>query len=106
MTENYKYGTLIANLMREKITDQESLELDNWVGERQENMKLFEALINEYKQEWAKDWFRKSGVSTKGIKWTKNVEGWYKRDKNVWDFYIVMAVVFLFLGLVYFVLES
>ena len=105
MTENYKYGTLIAKLMREKITDQESLELDDWVYRRQENMKLFEALINEYKQDWAKEWFRKSGVSIRGIKWKKNVEGWYKRDKNVWDFYIVMFVAFLFLALVYFILE-
>src|SRR5688572_14222278 len=104
--EAYKYGTLIAKLMRDKITEAEAQELDEWILAREENMKLFELLINEYKTKWAKEWFKKAGVRTRGIKW-KNMEGWYKpEDKNVWDFYILMAVVFLFLVLVYFATES
>ena len=102
--EYHRYGSLIAKMMREKITDNEAQELDEWVLSNDDNMMLFESLINEYKQEWAKEWFIQAGVSIRGIKWER-VEGWYKRDKNLWDFYIVMAGVFLFLVLVYLVLE-
>lgn len=105
MTDHYKYGTLIAKLMRDKITDSEAQELDEWILKSESNMKLFETLINDYKADWAKGWFRAAGVSYRGIKW-KKVTGWYKPEhKNVWDFYVVMAVVFLFLVIVYFVLE-
>ena len=102
--EQYKYGTLIAKLMRDDISREESRELDDWVMANEENMKLFEDLINEYKGRWAKAWFKEMGINTRGIKW-KDTEGWYKEDKNMWDFFIVMAVMFLFLALVYFVLE-
>ena len=103
--EANKYGTLIAKLLRDKITDAEAQELDEWILSREENMQLFEMLINEYKTKWAKEWFKKAGISTRGIKW-KNMEGWYKpEDKNLWDFYILMAFMFLFLVFVYFVLE-
>lgn len=103
--EYHKYGTLIAKLMRDKITDAEARQLDEWVLAQEVNMRLFENLLNDYKQEWARKWFRDAGVSTRGLKWER-VEGWYKRDRNLWDFYLVMVVVFLFLVLVYFVLES
>lgn len=102
--ENHKYGTLIAKMMRDKITDEEAQQLDEWTSRSDENMELFECLINEYKQEWAKGWFKRFGISTRGIKW-EQVEGWYKRDRNLWDFFIVMAVMFLFLLLVYFSLK-
>jgi hypothetical protein len=102
--EHHKYGSLIAKLMREKITDKEAQELDEWALASDRNMNLFESLINEYKQEWAKEWFRKAGVNTRGIKWER-VEGWYQRDRNLWDFYIVMVVMFMVLAGVYFLLE-
>lgn len=105
MTDNYKYGTLIAKLMRDKISKEEAQELDVWLLKSDANMKLFEALINDYKADWAKGWFRAAGVSYRGVKW-KKVTGWYKPEhKNVWDFYVVMAVVFAFLIIVYLVLE-
>lgn len=105
MTEKYKYASLIAKLMREKITDEESAELDEWICRKEENMKLFECLINDYKVKWAKQWFAEAGVSTKGIKWRKT-QGWYKSEqKALRDFYLVMAGVLLFLIAVYFVLE-
>lgn len=103
--EQYKYGTLIANLLRDKISRDESRELDDWVMAKEENMRLFEDLINEYKGRWAKAWFKEMGISTRGIKW-KDTEGWYKEDKNMWDFFIVMAVVFLYLAMVYYVLKT
>ena len=106
MNEKYIYGTLIAKLMRDKITEQEARQLDEWILRSDENRKLFENLINDYKAAWAKKWFRDAGVSYRGIKWI-NVDSWYKPEhKNVWDFYIVMAVMFAFLALVYFVLSS
>lgn len=104
MTEHFKYGTLIVKLMRETITKEETQELDAWILHSDSNMRLFEMLINDYKADWAKSWFKDAGVNYKGVKW-KNVTGWYKPEhKNVWDFYIVMVVVFAFLALVYFVL--
>lgn len=103
--EANKYGTLIVKLMRDKLTEEEAVELDEWLVKEEENMYLFECLINEYKQEWARRWFRSAGVSTRGIRW-KDVTGWYKpEDKNVWDFYIVMIAVFLYLLLVYYLLD-
>ena len=102
--EYHKYGMLIAKLMRDKITDAEAQQLDDWVLARDENMRLFENLLNDYKQEWARKWFKDAGVSTRGLKWER-VEGWYKRDKNVWDFYIVIAVVVLVLIGVYFLIR-
>lgn len=105
MNEKYKYGTLIAKLMREKISEEEARELDEWVLKSDANMRLFENLINDFKADWAKKWFKEAGVNYRGIKW-KKVNGWYKPEhKNVWDFYIVIAVVVLALVGVYFLLE-
>ena len=102
--EQYKYGTLIAKLLRDDISKDESRELDTWVLAKEENMKLFEDFINEYKSRWAKAWFKRQGISIRGIKW-RDTEGWYREDKDMWDFYIVMAGVFLCLLIVHFVLE-
>jgi len=105
MNEKYKYGTLIAKLMRDRITDEEAKELDDWVCRKEENMKLFEDLINDYKARWAREWFAAAGVSTKGIKW-KKTEGWYRSErKALIDFYILMAAMFLVLVGIYFLLE-
>lgn len=105
MNDNYKYGSLIAKLMRDKITNEEAQELDAWILKSDRNMKLFEALINDYKADWAKSWFKAAGINYRGIKW-KKVTGWYKPEhKNVWDFYVVIAVVLLVMVGVYFLLE-
>ena len=105
MSDNYKYGTLIVKLMRDKITKAEAQELDEWILRSDSNMKLFEMLINDYKADWARGWFKAAGVNYRGVKW-KNVTGWYKPEhKNVWDFYIVIAAVFAFLIIVYLVLD-
>jgi len=41
--------------------------------------------FDDYKARWAKEWFWKVGLSTRGIKW-RNIEGLYKpEDKKVWD---------------------
>jgi hypothetical protein len=105
MTEHQVYGELIARLMSDKITEKESAQLEQWICENDSNMKLFEDLINDWKWKWAKQWFTDRGIDTSAIKW-KNPDGWYKPDKKAMrDFYIVMAVVFVFLVLVYFVLE-
>ncbi len=104
MTDNFKYGTLIVKLMREKISKEEAQDLDAWILQSDSNMKLFEMLMNDYKADWAKSWFKAAGVNYKGVKW-KNVTGWYKPEhKNVWDFYIVIAAVVAFLMIVYLVL--
>jgi hypothetical protein len=105
MTEEHIYGRLIAKLMSDKITQEESAQLEKWICENDQNMRLFEDLINDWKWKWAKQWFKNHGIDTRSIKW-KDPDGWYKPDKkNLRDFYIVMAVMFLFLVLVYFVLE-
>lgn len=104
MNERYIYGTLIAKLMADRITEAEEQQLDEWVSVNPENMKLFENLINEYKSEWARQWFAEAGVSTRGIKWQR-MGGWYRPESNVVHFYILAVVVFLALVGVYLVLE-
>lgn len=106
LTEHYIYGTFIAQLMADKLKDEDGRLLDEWLQQSPANMQLFEDLANPWKWRWAKQWFRDHGVSTKGIKW-KNLDGWHKPDrKNMIDFYIVMAAMFLFLALVYILLEQ
>lgn len=101
MTEQHTYGRLIAKLMSDKITENESAQLETWICASDKNMKLFEDLINEWKWKWAKQWFSDHGIDTRKIKW-KNPDGWYRPDKkSMKDFYIVMAVMFLVLVLVY-----
>jgi hypothetical protein len=100
--EHYKYGTLIAKLLRGDINHGESKELDEWINDDPDNLRLLEALMNDFKVEWARKWFAEAGVSTRGIKWKKTT-GWYKRDKNMWDFYLVIICTVLFMALVYFV---
>jgi len=103
--EKLYYGSLIANFLAYRITAEEEKILHEWVCADDENMDLFESLIDDMNQEWAKKWFYVAGVSTRSIKWKKR-DGWYKPEtKAIADFYIVMAVVFAFLLLVYFVLE-
>lgn len=104
MNERFIYGTLIARLLADRITEEEEMQLDEWVSASDENMKLFEDLINEYKSEWAKQWFAEAGVSTRGIKW-KKVDGWYRPETNTRHFYILAVLVFLALVAVYLVLE-
>jgi hypothetical protein len=105
MTDNHKYGTLIARLMAETITDEEAVQLDEWVAADERNMRLFEDLTNDYKKKWAKQWFAREGVSVRGIKW-KNTEGWYKEErKNLRDFYIVAAVTIVVMVLMYLALK-
>ena len=104
--ELYRYGTLIARLMADRISEQEAQQLDEWIFDQPQNMKLFENLTNPWKWRWTRRWFREQSINTSGIKW-KNLDGWHKPDKkSLRDFYIVMAVCFLFLVMVYFVLES
>ena len=103
--EQLKYGSLIVKFMTYHINVQEEIELHEWVVKDQRNMSLFENLIDDNNQEWAKKWFYNAGVSTRGIKWKKK-DGWYKPEtKNICDFYILMAGVFVFLLIVYLVLE-
>ena len=105
MTDNYKYGTLIAKLMTETISDEEAVQLDEWVSADEQNMRLFEDLTNDYKKKWAKKWFADAGVSTRNIKW-KKTEGWYKDDtKRIVDFYIIAAVMLVGLAAVYVILK-
>ena len=105
IAEYHTYGTLIAKLMAERISEHEAQQLDEWIFEKPQNMKLFENLTNPWKWRWARRWFREQSISTSGIKW-KNTDGWEKPDKkNLRDFYIVMIACFLFLLYVYLVLE-
>ena len=95
MTENQKYGTLIAKLMRDNLSHDEEKELDDWVTSDKQNMQLFLKLINGFNARWARRWFREAGVSTRDIKW-KNTEGWYKPEqKGLRNFYILAALVFV-----------
>ena len=104
-TDHYRYGSLIAKLLADRIEQEEAEVLDVWLFEQPENMQLFDNLINPWKTRWAQQWFKDNRISTRGIKW-KHLEGWLKPDrKNLIDFYIVMAVMFLFLVLVYYVLK-
>ena len=103
--DEYKYGMLIAKLMAERISDEEAQQLDDWIFKQPQNLKLFENLTNPWKWKWARRWFREQSISTAGIKW-KNLDGWQKPDKkNLRDFYILMAFMFLFLVYVYFALK-
>ena len=103
--EKLYYGSLIAKFMANRASAEEEKVLHDWMCEDDENMKLFENLIDDFNQGWAKKWFYVAGVSTKGVKWKKK-DGWYKPEtKNIADLYIVMLVVFAFLLLVYLVLK-
>jgi energy-coupling factor transporter transmembrane protein EcfT len=106
MTDDIKkYGTLIARLMAETITDEEAMELDEWVAADERNMRLFEDLTNDFKMKWAKQWFASRGISVRGIKW-KKMDGWYKEErKNLRDFYLLAAVVILAMVLMYLALK-
>lgn len=106
MTDDIKrYGTLIARLMAETITDEEAMELDEWVAADERNMRLFEDLTNDFKRKWARHWFVSRGISVRGIKW-KKMDGWYKEErKNLRDFYLLAAVVILAMVLMYLALK-
>jgi hypothetical protein len=74
-----KYGKLLAKFLRYKTTPGEDLQLDDFVNASDENMNFFEHMINPYKQEWVKKWFKAMGISIRGIRW-EQVDGWYKRE--------------------------
>ena len=91
--------------MAEKISDEEAVQLDEWVAEDDRNMRLFEDLTNDYKKKWAKKWFVDEGVAIKGIRW-KKTQGWYKEErKSLRDFYILAAVTILAMALMYLALK-
>ena len=103
--ERYKYGTLIAKFIAYKCSPEEEKELDDWVNESPDNLKLFEDLTNEFKSTWAKQWFAKAGIKTGFIRW-KKMEGWYEPERNsLKEFYILAAIGFLGLIVVYLILR-
>lgn len=104
--DKHKYGTLIARLMAERSTPEEEKELERWMLESEENMKLFEALINEDKTRWAKKWFAEAGVNTRHIRW-KDQGGWYRTDTDTTaGFYVVIALILVGMSFVYWVLNN
>jgi hypothetical protein len=105
MNNNYTYGTLIAKVIGEKITEEEGKVLEEWILADEKNMKLFEDLTNDFKSQWAKKWFAEAGVDTRFIKWP-NREGWYKPEKRpLLNFYLVAALIIAGMALVYWVLK-
>ncbi|MEO8584022.1 MAG: hypothetical protein ABI415_09515 [Flavitalea sp.] len=105
MTNQNKYGMLIARSMGNRISPEEEKELDAWLAESDENMRLFEDLTNDNKSEWAKQWFKEAGVKTGFIKW-KKMGGWYTPEWKVQrDYYIICAMVALGMLGVYLLLK-
>ena len=105
MLTKYEYGTLIAKFMAYKTTTEQDALLEDWILEDENNMKLFEDLINEHKAMWAKQWFKEAGIRTRGIKW-KDMDGWYKPETPPERVYYILAVVvFMVMVGVYFLLK-
>ncbi|MEO8583652.1 MAG: hypothetical protein ABI415_07635 [Flavitalea sp.] len=101
----YEYGSLIARFLADKITPQEEVLLDEWLKESNENLQMFEHLINPWKAMWAKQWFKDAGIKTRGIKW-KNMDGWYKPETPAEQVYYILAgVVFLVMVGVYLLIK-
>lgn len=103
--DQQKYGTLIAKLMAGRTTPEEEEELENWMLWNDDNLNLFQALTNDEKTAWAKQWFAEAGINTKGIEW-KDTSGWYRTDTDTTaGFYMVTALILLLMGAVYWILK-
>jgi len=75
---------LMAKFIKGKLKNEEEKELDNWILDREENMKLFEKLSNAGNEEWAVKWFAERGVKPGFLK--RRSKDWYQPGPSPVEF--------------------
>lgn len=104
-SDNRRAAVLIARLLQGKIRAREEVELDRWIREK-DNYKLFEALTHPDNRQAAAEWLAANGVNPRFLK--KKPFEYYQPTYDPLEmrtFWIGMAVGFLGLIVVYFVLR-
>jgi transmembrane sensor len=97
-------GYLIAGFIRQTLTTEESEELDEWISESDENMRLFGQLTDEQNIAASLAAYEKIDVE-KALQQVKNKIKDRKRTKRFWQ-YTIAASVLLALGLTLFLLQK
>lgn len=105
LKDKFEFGTLVVKFMTGKISVSEEQMLDELLCENHDKLVLFENLIDENNQQWAREWFYRADVITQGIKW-KTGKTWYRPEtKSERDYFIILLAVLVYLAFVWFVLE-
>ena len=100
----YRTAYLIAGFLKQKLTEEEKDELDEWILASDENMVLFETMTDEKNVAQAAAWFRKMNVEKDLGETKRKIET--RKPIRLWQYAVAASIIIMIAAGIYFYQNS